>query len=90
MQIQERQFVTELEKQVILNIINSEYMNADDDDMIDFPVWSFTATNFEKSLAGALGSLVKKELCFCQLEGKDETCGLTREGYYWALHNGLL
>ena len=88
--IKNTRFVTDLEREVIKNIIHSEYMNANNDEMIDWPIWSFSATKENKHLAGALGSLVKKGLCFCcKHKGEDETCGLTVEGYQWAKNNGL-
>jgi len=83
-------FVTDLEKQVIINIINSEYMDAVGEDMINWAVWSFTATNENKQLAGALGSLVKKGLCACDISAGDNTCALTADGYSWAKNNGLI
>jgi hypothetical protein len=89
MKIKDTKFVTDLEKQVIVNIINSEYMDATDANMINWGVWSFTATNETKQLAGALGSLVKKGLCFSQDEDNDHACGLTEQGYYWAKNNGI-
>lgn len=90
MAITETKFVTDLEREVISNILNSEYMDADGEQIINWGVWSFSATNEKKTLAGALGSLVKKGLCFSQDGDKgDHVCGLTREGYYWAKNNGL-
>lgn len=89
--IKDTKFVTDLERRVIQNIIKSEYMDAIGEQMIDWAVWSFSATNSTKELAGALGSLVKKGLCFANGHSKHEgeTCGLTKEGYYWAKNNGL-
>lgn len=88
--INDKQFVTNLEREVIINIINSEYMDASGEQIIDWSVWSFSATNGKKNLAGALGSLVRKGLCFSQDDEKEPVCGLTSEGYYWAKNNGLL
>jgi len=82
-------FVTVLERKVIENILNSEYMDASGEQLINWAVWSFSVTNETKQLAGALGSLVKKGLCSCDVSEGDETCALTREGYYWAKNNGL-
>lgn len=76
--------ITELEKQVLSNIVNSEYMGATSIQMIDWAIWSFSATNENKQLAGALGSLVKKGLCFSDDEDNDPICGLTEQGYYIA------
>lgn len=82
--------ITELEKQVIDNIINSEFQDNIGSKMINYCVWSFSATNENKQLAGALGSLVKKGLCFAEKEkGEDEVCGLTKEGYEVAKKMGL-
>jgi hypothetical protein len=76
---------------VLNNILNSEYMDVsgDDERIINWPVWSFSVTNEEKKLAGALGSLVKKGLVFCGKEDGDEICGLTREGYNYINLNSL-
>ena len=79
--------VTELEQTVIQNIVNSEYMGATGEKIINFPVWSFSVTNSTKKLAGALGSLVKKGFAECDVSEGDETCTLTREGYIWAQEN---
>ena len=79
--------VTDLERDVIKNIINSEYMDTVGERMIDWSVWSFTATNGTKQLSGALGSLVKKGFCTCAISEGDETCALTEEGYVWAKNN---
>lgn len=84
-------FVTDLERQVIENIINSEYMDAQGENMVDWAVWTFTATNENKQLAGALGSLVKKGLVYSDDEsGNDSTCALTKDGFAWAKNNGLV
>jgi len=87
--LKDKQFVTDLERKVIENILNSEYMDATGEQLINWAVWSFSVTNETKQLAGALGSLVKKGLCSCDVCEGDETCALTREGYYWAKNNGL-
>lgn len=89
MKTKDTKFVTDLEKQVIENIINSEYMDAEGEQMIDWAVWSFSATNETRQLAGALGSLVKKELCGVDDTEKDPSCWLTADGYAWAKNNGL-
>jgi len=84
-------FVTDLERKVIENIINSEYMDAKGEDMINWGVWTFTATNENKQLAGALGSLVKKGLVYSDDESdNDSTCALTVDGFAWAKNNGLV
>jgi hypothetical protein len=75
--------LTELEKKVMINIAESEYINVKSlDELVNYPTWSFVATDETKQLAGALGSLVKKGLVKCSLDnGKDdETCWLTMEG----------
>lgn len=82
--------VTKIEKEVIQNILNSEYMDAKDERIIDWPVWSFSATNSTKRLAGALGSLAKKGLVECEDDVDGETCALTRKGFEWAKENGLI
>lgn len=73
--------LTALEIEVIKNIINSEYMDAEGEMLINWAVWSFSVTNSTKELAGALGSLVKKGICFAQMQDSDHTCGLTNLGY---------
>ena len=87
--LKDTKFVTDLERKVIENILNSEYMDATGEQLINWAVWSFSVTNETKQLAGALGSLVKKGLCSCVVYKGVETCALTREGYYWAKNNGL-
>lgn len=87
--------ITDLEKRVILNIIESEYMGCDDKRMINYPVWTFSVTNEKKNLAGALGSLVKKGYCFVETDkddrGKqDSVCGLTKKGFIYAKKNKLI
>lgn len=80
--------LTDLEKKVMINIAESEYINASTlDDLIGYPTWSFVATHETKQLAGALGSLVKKGLAVCssdpqnaQGRGDDDTCWLTKDG----------
>lgn len=88
--LKDTKFVTDLERQVIQNIIDSEYMDASGEQMVNWAIWSFSATNETKQLAGALGSLVKKGLCTCDVSEGDETCALTNEGYAWAKNNGLV
>jgi len=82
--------ITPLEIQVLKNIIKSEYMDVDSKKMINWAVWSFSATNEQKSLAGALGSLVKKGLCGCQDNNGESTCWLTEKGYELAKTKNLL
>lgn len=93
--LKDTKFVTDLEKQIIQNIINSEYMDAEGEQMINWSVWSFSVTNEQKDLAGALGSLSKKGLVACEgsWEGTgsdDHTCCLTEQGFNWAKNNGLI
>src|SRR5690606_11814412 len=88
--LKETKFVTDLERQVIQNIIDSEYMHVAGEQMINWAVWSFSVTNETKKLAGALGSLVKKGLCVCDVSEGDETCALTADGYAWAKNNNLI
>ena len=70
--------ITELEKQVLINIKNSEYQ--DGTSLNNSWVWSFSVTNSTKPLAGALGSCVKKGLAICDVEDGDEVCSLTQLG----------
>ncbi len=88
--LKDTKFVTDLERQVIQNILDSEYMGATGDQIIDWAVWSFSVTNETKQLAGALGSLVKKGLVSCDVSEGDETCALTTDGFAWAKNNGLI
>lgn len=74
--------ITSLERKVLENIRNSEYQYSSDESIIGNPVWSFSVTNEEKKLAGALGSLVKKGYAFAvKNPGEDHICGITKEGY---------
>ena len=86
----ETEKITNLEKEVIQNIINSEYMDAQGEQMINWAVWSFSVTNQTKQLAGALGSLVKKGLCGVDNTEKDPACWLTQKGYNLAKNNGII
>ena len=75
--------ITELEKQILINIKNSEYQ--DGSPLCNSWVWSFSVTNEIKSLCGALGSCVKKGLAQCYVDKddrdkNDETCSLTQLG----------
>lgn len=75
--------ITDLEKQVLINIKNSEYQDGMPLD--NSWVWSFSVTNQTKQLAGALGSCVKKGLAKCHVDKSDknkddETCSLTKDG----------
>ena len=80
--------LTDLEKQVMINIAESEYINVSSlDELVNYPTWSFSATNSTKQLAGALGSLVKKGYASCSSDpenstkrGNDDTCCLTELG----------
>ncbi len=81
--------LTPLEIEVLQNIANSEYMDVDSfDDMIKFPVWSFSVVSLmgyplssTNKLKGALGSCVKKGLVECQqTKSEDEECWLTEKG----------
>lgn len=73
--------VTAKEKEVLLNIVNSEFMNVTGEAMIGLPIWSWSATNRSRSLAGALGSLTKKKLVVSKVEKEGRTVFLTKEGY---------
>ena len=82
--------ITKLEKRVLFNIINSNFMDVTGTDMIGEPIWSFSATNENKQLAGALGSLVKKGFCQCGEHEGSEVCMLTEAGYSLVIASGLL
>lgn len=74
--------LTKLEKQVLENILSSEFMDAQGEQVINWGVWSFSVTNETKELAGALGSTTKKGLTGVEQEpGEDSVCYLTRKGY---------
>ena len=73
--------VTEKEKEVLYNIVNSEFMGATGEAMIGVPIWSWSATNRSRSLSGALGSLTKKNLVVCKVEKEGRTVFLTKEGF---------
>ena len=88
--MKDTKFITDLERQVIQNILDSEYMDAQGEQMIDWHVWSFSVTNETKQLSGALGSLVKKGLVSCNESEGDETCALTIDGFAWANNNNLM
>jgi hypothetical protein len=75
--------ITELEQKVMINIAESEYIDVQSlDELVDYPTWSFVATDSSNQLKGALGSLVKKGLVVCASDGNkdDETCHLTASG----------
>ena len=76
--------ITELELQILKNIMNSEYQNpSKPEDLIDSPVWSFSVTNSTNQLKGALGSCVKKGLAECDdisISKDDSSCWLTEKG----------
>lgn len=73
--------VTEKEKEVLTNIVNSEFMHASGEDMVGMPIWSWSATNRSRSLAGALGSLAKKNLVISKVEKEGRTVCLTKAGF---------
>ena len=77
--------VTEKEKQVLSNIVNSEFMTVSGEDMVGVPIWSWSATNRSRSLAGALGSLTKKNLVVSKVEKEGRTVFLTKEGFEAAM-----
>jgi len=75
----------ELEKKVMINIAESEYIDVRTlDELVNYPTWSFVATNSTKQLSGALGSLVKKGLVICVSDTvnkkEEEQCWLTQSG----------
>ena len=69
---------------------NSEFMDAEGEQMINWGVWSFTATNETKQLQGALGSLVKKGYAWCDNSEEEESCALTEKGYNYAKEQNIL
>lgn len=73
--------VTEKEKEVLSNIVNSEFMGVEGEAMIGVPIWSWSATNRSRSLAGALGSLTKKKLVVSKTEKEGRIVFLTKEGF---------
>lgn len=74
--------LTELEKEVLNNILHNEYQNYAGADAIDKAIWSFAVTNEDKKLAGALGSLCKKGLAGAhKYKGEEPCCWITKEGY---------
>lgn len=74
--------LTELEKQVLINIAESEYIDVQSiEKLLNYPTWSFVATNQQKQLTGALSSCVQKGLVGCDNTVKgDETVWLTQLG----------
>ncbi len=74
--------LTELEKQVLINIAESEYIDVTTiEQLLNYPTWSFVATDQKKELTGALSSCVKKGLVGCDNTVKgDETVWLTQLG----------
>ena len=74
---------TKLELIVLENIANSEYIDVNNiDELIDYPTWSFVATNSTNKLKGALGSCIKKGYVYGDNlhDEEDNTCSLTKEG----------
>jgi len=81
--------VTEKEKQVLQNIVNSEFMAVSGEDMVGVPIWSWSATNRSRSLAGALGSLTKKNLVVSKVEKEGRTVFLTKAGFDIAMADAV-
>lgn len=83
--------VTELETQVIKNFLKSEFLNVSGIDIINAAVYSWSVTNDDKKIEGALGSLIKKGVFYDAPYSKSENvCGLTETGYNLAVSLGLL
>jgi hypothetical protein len=76
--------LTELEAKLLRRFIKNDYIGLDfktnPEQFINFPTWSFTITNSNKSDAGALGSLVKKGFVICHQDKEGESAELTKEG----------
>lgn len=72
--------LTELEIEVLLNFENSDYMDGDTyDEMVGQKVWSWSVTDEDKKLAGALGSLCKKGFCISTKSDNDFVTELTQQ-----------
>ena len=54
-------FITDLERKVIENILNSEYMDVTGEQMVNWAVWSFSVTN-KKTTAEHWVALLRKDL----------------------------
>lgn len=70
--------LTQLEKEVLIGINNSEYSDA-----LGSPIWSWSiecASAGTKQISGVVSSLSKKGLTISQGSGKDQTVMLTPLG----------
>lgn len=74
--------LTTLETKVLTNILNSEFHDSESlEDRVNRWVWSFSATDEDRALAGALGSLVKKGLADVDGHDEDSSCCITNAGF---------
>jgi hypothetical protein len=79
--------ITELELEVLQNfLVDNEYMSGvsgeDLETAVNYPTWSWKATDEKKQLTGALSSLTQKEIVYVDNSiPKDATVHLTRFGY---------
>jgi hypothetical protein len=72
--------LTELEIAVLLNFEDSDYMDGDTyDEMVGQKVWSWSVTEEDKKMAGALGSLCKKGFCISTKCDDDYVTELTQQ-----------
>ena len=71
--------ITELERKVMQGIVDSEFQNGSDGRS---PIWSWSirCDVAKKSIPGVVSSLVKKQLAYCDGEGKDACVALTDVG----------
>lgn len=75
--------LTELEKQVLNAIINSEYQ-YDKDSVINNPIWFIEEQDVDMSkgqLSGVVSSCVKKEYVGINKDGSDSTIWITKKGF---------
>lgn len=78
--------LTDLEKEVLTGINNSDY-----GDQLGDPIWSYSIDfASSKILSGVVSSLTKKGLVSSQDEGKDSTVWLTDLGIEICKEHGLL
>ena len=90
---------TKLELQVLKNIRNSEYVDAEKpEELIGQPAWSFSITNSHvgnngytpNQIKGGMSSCVKKRLIgWDNATNDDECCWLTEKGVQVLIENSL-
>lgn len=74
--------LTELEKQVLTVIINSEYQNGGS--VIDNPIWFIDEQDVDMldgQLSGVISSCLKKGFIGIDKDGSDSTIWITERGY---------